>query len=390
MRPRTAHGLVFALLVCLAGLASSAAPGPRGPWVFHPSADSVQITFGDSRQWAVLTGLPSPDTTFLSPEHDLVLRSRLDSLFIPRSVGRAPVRFVRLADTLSEVFLFEGRAAHDLVKYRWLLNRYSRFDAGSPTPALDFDDLPERDADARALRARFPLDRIAGRGGDLSRMCNLLHWVHARVRWDGTKENPSAPTLAAGVDSCVRRGRTMNCGGLAETYAAVCRAVGLPARRIVCLPFDPQDPDCHSVVVVWSRPPDRWVYMDPTFEAWWTDASGRALDLQAARALLAAGDTVLLNREANLNGERRDPTEHLCYMSKNLFRFKAWLRSGAEACLDPTGYPRADSAAAPASGATGKTRVVTDNPALFWARGTGRDVRETAREAHAAPASPRK
>jgi transglutaminase-like putative cysteine protease len=337
------------------------------PLVFHASGDSVLVRFGDAEAWASLTGFSSPDTTFLSPNHDLILRSRTDSVFISRTALRVTVRFVRTADTLSEVFLFETRSAHDLPRYQALLKQYSRFGQTPLVPPPVFDDVPAHDREAAQLRRLFPLDSIAGSGNDLSRMRNLLHWVHERIRWDGSKENPSDSTLAGSIDACVKRGLTMNCGGLAASYAAVCRAVGLTARRIVCLPFDQNDPDCHSVTIVYSVSLQRWVYMDPTFEAYWTDAGGNLLDLQQARKLLADGDTVLVNPEANLNGEARDRVDHLAYMSKNLFRFKAWLDSGAAICLNPCGYDSTGPVPGKFTEDGNSRSLSTDNPDVFWA-----------------------
>jgi len=348
--------------------AASARPVPL---VFRIPGDSVLIRFGAYRQWIRLTGVPSPDTTFLSPDHDLILASRIDSVLVPRSVGCTAVQFVRDADTLSVVFFFETKSAHDLQKYQSLLHRYSRFGCTPPRASVAFDDRPAHDPDAEGLRARLPIDSIAGSGGDLSRMRNLLHWVHSRIRWDGTKDNPTAATLGESVEACVQRGLTMNCGGLAETYAAVCRGAGLTARRVVCLPFDRQDPDCHSVAIVYSDSLRRWVYMDPTFETYWTDARGNMLDLERARALLAEGDTVLVNPEANLNGERRDPAEHLAYMSKNLFRFKMWPGFRRTLILNPCDYEEAAPDSSDRSTAALGAPIVTDDPALFWALPSG-------------------
>ena len=107
-----------------------------------------------------------------------------------------------------------------------------------------------------------------------------------------------------------------------------------------------------------------WVYMDPTFEAWWTDAQGQVLGLQAARELLAAEDTVMLNREANTNGQRREAPDHLAYMSKNVFRFRTWLADGAALELVPCDYDTSDAGAVHAGGTR---RNITRNPAVFWA-----------------------
>jgi len=74
-----------------------------------------------------------------------------------------------------------------------------------------------------------------------------------------------------------------------------------------------------------------------------------------------------VNPEANTNGERRDPTDHLAYMSKNLFRFKAWLDSRTTIWLSPAGYDSLASDSLLVS-EDGKTRSYhVDDPELFWA-----------------------
>jgi hypothetical protein len=350
-----------------ASMASGSVPPASAPLVIRTSGDSVLVRFGDFQQWIRLTEVPSPDTTYLDPNHDLILVSRGDSTFIARSAGSATVQFVRMADTLSMVFHFQTRSTRDLARFRSVLRRYVRFGRTPPEPSIPFADAG-RDGGAEELRGLFPLDGIAGSGSDLIRMRNLLHWIHREIRWDGSKENPPASTLGERMDLCIRQGLTMNCGGLAESYAAICRAVGLPARRIVCLPFDRNDPDCHSVTIVYSDSLQRWLYMDPTFEAWWTDAQGNLLGLEQARALLAAGDTVHVNPEANTNGTPRDPTEHLAYMSKNLFRFKTWLDPRTTLELYPCGYDSSAVGSVQIS-QDGKSRCyITDNSAVFWAQ----------------------
>jgi len=349
--------------VSVSALAGRGMPPGSFAHTFRAPGDSVLIRFGDMSQWIHLAGVPSPDTTWLDPDHDLFLVSASDSCFVPRSVGSAVVHFVRTADTLTEVFHFQSRSARDLAAYRALLRRYARFDSQPmrlPMP-LAAGATP---AEVAELRRLFPLDSIAGGGGDLARMRRLLHWVHTSIRWDGSQENPSAATVGQSMTVCIEQGRTMNCGGLAASYAAVCQAAGLPARQIVCLPFDRADPDCHSVTIVYSRSLGHWVYMDPTFEAWWTDAQGQVLGLQAARELLAAEDTVMLNREANTNGQRREAPDHLAYMSKNVFRFRTWLADGAALELVPCDYDTSDAGAVHAGGTR---RNITRNPAVFWA-----------------------
>jgi hypothetical protein len=346
------------------------ASGPA-PLVFHAPGDSVRFRLGEYDRWFPLAAVPSPDTSWLGPGHDLVLVSASDSAVVPCARGPATVRFVRDADTLTAVFVFETRARRDLELYRALLAQYPRFGRGGSGPPLAFERPGAYARDSADLRARFPLDSIAGQGGQLARARRLLHWLHAGIRYDGSKEGPACTTIGDCLQTCFTHGATMNCGGFASCYAAVCRAVGIPARQVVCMPFDTEDPDCHSVTIVYSDSLRRWIYLDATFEAWWTDARGRLLGLEDARALIARGEPVRVNPEANMSGEPREEIEHLAYMGKNLFRFRTWLASGAPLDLVPLGYS-AGTAEPRAGWNHGDAAQVTSDAAAFWVRPAGR------------------
>ncbi len=53
------------------------------------------------------------------------------------------------------------------------------------------------DPDLQRVRQYFNLDSIAGTGDELSRIKNLLRWVHDNVRHDGSSYNPTSCTTSA-------------------------------------------------------------------------------------------------------------------------------------------------------------------------------------------------
>ncbi|MDY0111161.1 MAG: transglutaminase-like domain-containing protein [Candidatus Krumholzibacteria bacterium] len=357
---------IAVLAIAFAGAATVVQPAVALATSFvRTPGDSVFVQVGDHSQWASLVGLVSPDTTFLDIRDDLILASCLDTLVLSPTAGQATVFFARDADTLTAVFRFESATAEHLRRRVARLREYDRFAPGTESrPPLVFAPLWDA-ASLDELRHTVPLDSIVGRGDDLSRMRNLRQWLHEHVRHDGNRANPSEATVAGNLRVSMKRDLTMNCGGLASTYAALCLAAGLQARQIVCHPFDPDDPDCHSVVIVYSESLAQWVYMDPSFNAEWADEQGRPLDLWMARDRLARGEPVIVNADAGRNGEPREGMEHLAYMAKNLFRFQAWIDGRTAVHLTPLGYEETVGGL-PTSGPAGTTTNVTHDPLWFW------------------------
>ena len=67
--------------------------------------------------------------------------------------------------------------------------RASKYDNISKPDIPDFFYQNSNAPDLVALRKKFNLDSIAGFGNEVSRLLNLLHWVHNTVRHDGEHES---------------------------------------------------------------------------------------------------------------------------------------------------------------------------------------------------------
>ena len=61
---------------------------------------------------------------------------------------------------------------------------------------------------------------------------------------------------------------------LAITLCDIYLAMGYKARVVTCLAADPNDPDCHVINSVWSETLHKWLYIDPTMDAWVMDENG--------------------------------------------------------------------------------------------------------------------
>ena len=187
------------------------------------------------------------------------------------------------------------------------------------------------------LRERFNLDSIAGNGDDLSRIRNLMYWVHDTIRHNGSRYLPAIPfdldniiDFAATTDEYGQTGA--NCRMMAIALSQALLAEGIPARYLTCQSKNfANDPDCHVICVAWSDSLGKWIWADPTFAAFVYDENGTPLHPGEVRSRLIEGKEIVLNEDANWNHEEPQTKEHYLeeYMAKNLYIMSAADRQGA-------------------------------------------------------------
>ena len=87
------------------------------------------------------------------------------------------------------------------------------------------------------------------------------------------------------------------------------------------MPMDSNDYDSHVINCVWSETMHKWLYVDPTMNAWVTDENGVMLSIAEVRERLIDGRPLVLNDEANHNNENKQNKEYYLetYMAKNLY-----------------------------------------------------------------------
>jgi hypothetical protein len=99
------------------------------------------------------------------------------------------------------------------------------------------------------------------------------------------------------------------------------------------MPYDEKDQDCHVINSVWSSQYQKWIWIDPTFEAYVKDENGNFLSIQEVRDRLIEGRPVFLNEDANWNNENKQTKEYYLdsYMAKNLY----WFDCVTNYCFNP-------------------------------------------------------
>jgi hypothetical protein len=225
--------------------------------------------------------------------------------------------------TIEEILLFFNPEL-DTSKIN-LLKQYVMAAQNTTSIAIRFSYSEPTDSNLARLRMMYSLDDVAGSGPEVQRITNVLHWVHGRIRHDGStpREAPDPRNAINIIAVADRENWGMNCRMLATVLNECYLALGYPARHLTCLPYDAEDPDCHVVNMVWSDSLTKWLFMDPTYDAFFMNADSMILSPWEIREALARGDSLVLPQEINWNGQRENPVVYMNYMAKNLFRFQS-------------------------------------------------------------------
>ncbi len=180
-----------------------------------------------------------------------------------------------------------------------------------------------------SLRKGFNLDSIAGTGNEISKILNLLHWIHNLIPHDGQHENPEIRNAMSMVSVCKKDNRGLNCRGLSTALNECYLSLGIKSRFITCLPKDSTDTECHVINMVYSNDLKKWLWIDPTHDAYVMNEKGELLSIEEVRERLINNKPLILNPDANWN--HKSSTEKAnylyTYMAKNLYRFECPLSS---------------------------------------------------------------
>lgn len=216
--------------------------------------------------------------------------------------------------------------------YLWVLQQSSPY-VRDNNARPDFTYQMRNDSNLQQIRAYFNLDSIAGDGDEISRIKNLMYWLHNEIPHNGSDGYPdNTPHDAISLHkACKAMKRGLNCRGLAQVLSQCYLAMGIPARFLSCQPrlFD-QDNDCHVIDMVWSKSLNKWIWIDPSFAAYVTDENGLLLHPGEVRERLIKGLPLVLNEDANWNNKVKQTKEDYLedYMAKNLYLFSSHLTNG--------------------------------------------------------------
>ena len=231
---------------------------------------------------------------------------------------------------------------------------------------------PKESKNLRMVRDYFKLDSVAGQGDELSKIISLLHFAHDNIRHDGSNQAFAELDAIDLYNYYKTTGRGVNCRQLAISLCEMYLSMGIPARYVTCMPADSLDYECHVINTVWSEQLQKWLYIDPTMDAWVTDENGTMLSIDEVRQRLISDRPLVLCETANWNHESQQTKEYYLetYMAKNLYYFvcKKLNRFNPES-LYRDNDPAGDVRLIPAGFVNNNWKCdTTTDPEVFWAK----------------------
>jgi len=221
------------------------------------------------------------------------------------------------------------------------------------------------------VKTFFKLDSIAENGDEISKILNIMYWIHNNIRHDG---NNYALAEFDAIDLYNYHKSTdkgINCRHLAISLNEMYLSMGWKSRYVTCLPKDEKDQDCHVINSVWIDSLQKWIWIDPTFAAYVKDENGNFLGIREVRERLIDGRPLILNEDANWNNQNKQTKEQylMNYMAKNLYWLKVPVSSQFNpesryrnnvnnyVSLLPIGYTRSNME---------NLETITHDPDYFW------------------------
>ncbi|MBS1772180.1 MAG: transglutaminase domain-containing protein [Bacteroidetes bacterium] len=215
--------------------------------------------------------------------------------------------------------------------YMYILKKAKDYNSADERTVPVFTYQRDTSESLQKLRKTLNLDSIAGYGNETSRMINILHWVHNNISHDGSHSNPAVYNALGLLNVCKKDSRGLNCRGLVFVLNECYLAMGYPSRLVTCMPKDSlgKDQDCHVIDAVYSRKLKKWLWMDPTHDAYIMNEKGELLGIQEVRERLINGQTLIVNPDANWNHKNSTVKEDYLdyYMAKNLYKLQCPVNS---------------------------------------------------------------
>lgn len=203
--------------------------------------------------------------------------------------------------------------------YRQILREDDAYATENTTSYTQFEYASPDDYRLKEVRKYFQLDSVIGDGDEISKIINLMAWVHSKV-----KHGPNWPFC--GINSIdiynyhKASGVGVNCRAIATVLNDCYLAMGFRSRIVGCIPKDKNDNESHVINMVYSKTLGKWLWMDATNNAYVTDGEGNLLSIAEVR------ESLINNRPLFSSGRKTEEYLHE-YMAKNLYRFHCWGRS---------------------------------------------------------------
>ncbi|MNU85179.1 Transglutaminase-like superfamily protein [compost metagenome] len=369
--------LLFVFTTCISLLQAQ-----TKPIIIKASSDKVNIRDGKIWKGATWTIVPEakPDV-YVTFNNQVTFITDLDSITVQVSPKNPSVDFVILLNGKDSAWT----QVKYIEPYLTKLKKAAKFNYSDQRFVPGFTYQSMNDERLAKIRKDLKLDSIAGQGNEVSKIINLMHWVHNTVRHDGSSDNPTLKNALDLIQVCKTENRGVNCRMLATILNECYLSMGIKSRHITCMPKETKFDDCHVINMVYSQDLKKWIWMDPTFDAYVMDEKGELLGVQEVRERLISGKTLILNPDANWNRLSSQTKEEYLdqYMVKNLYRLETPVVSEYDTETQKEGKVFVYVQLLPLDGLeqtpqkvestiikTGEQFVIykTNNPELFWVK----------------------
>jgi hypothetical protein len=223
-------------------------------------------------------------------------------------------------------FKTTAQSLRRIADYLYILKNASAYNNNDTRQLPAFTYQAKDNENLMALRKVFNLDSVAGTGNDISQIINLMHWIHDLIPHDGNHDNPTVKNAMSMIAECKKDNRGLNCRGLATVLNECYLSMGFKSRFVTCLPKDSLgiDNDCHVITIVYAPSLKKWIWIDPTFDAYLMNEKGELLSIQEVRERIINNEPLILNPDANWNHKSSETKDYYLgyYMAKNLYRLE--------------------------------------------------------------------
>lgn len=178
------------------------------------------------------------------------------------------------------------------------------------------------------VREYFNLDSIAGSGDEVSKMINVMTWVHNSIPHHGNGWPVSELDAIDIYNYSKANNKALNCKAISIVLNECYLSMGFKSRIVACYPKNEDDFESHVINTVFSRTLNKWLWMDATFNAYLEDDNGNLLSIAEVRESLINDSPLILNEDANWNNISWNKEQYFDnYMTRFLYWFRCPVRS---------------------------------------------------------------
>jgi len=297
--------------------------------VINATSDIVDILDGDDFEkgsWTIMPEIRPDVYTTSNKDTKVVFYTDIDSISFNISPGGF-YDFIILLNGKDSAFT---RIVY-VPTYLETLKKAGKYNLADKRKIPKFSYQSTNDPNLMALKEGFKLDSIAGQANEVSRILNLMHWIHNLIPHDGQSNNPVTRNAVSMINVCKTTERGLNCRMLATVLNECYLSLGFKSRFVTCLPKDSLniDNDCHVINMVFAESLNKWIWIDPSFDAYVMNEKGEMLGIAEVRERLINDKPLIINPDANWNHKSSTVKEEYLYeyMAKNLYMLECPVSS---------------------------------------------------------------